>query len=260
MGKKVMLYANGIGPVFKKANRRRVRRVAEKVDVMTLRDADSKDELHAMGVKRNDIRVSADPVFALDGPSGDEALRMLEAQGIPGAPFITVSIRDWPGTGSFCEDLAYVCDSINRSAGRATVLIPMQFDKDTKITREVQGMMETDSYVLEGRLSAEELMGIIGRSDLMLAMRLHALIFAARMNVPFASLVYDPKVLAYSNALGMPAAGDVTAFDREHALEAALKLLESGNEYAKTLKTKSAELREAALRDPALLTDLLRSC
>jgi len=257
MGKKVMLYANGIGPVRKKTNRRRVKRVIERVDVITLRDPESEDELRSMGVTRADIRVSADPVFALDVSSDAETIRLPGGQGLPNASYITVAIRDWPGTGGFCEALASVCDSISRSTGRSTVFVPMQADKDTDINRIVQGLMETDSYVLEGRLTAEELMGVIGRSDFMLAMRLHAMIFAARMNVPFASIVYDPKVLAYSHALGMPDAGDVTDFDRERALGTALKLLESREAYIKTLKDRSEGLREAAKHDPELLMELL---
>lgn len=38
LGKPVMLYANGIGPVHKPANRRRVKRVVERAALVTLRD------------------------------------------------------------------------------------------------------------------------------------------------------------------------------------------------------------------------------
>ncbi|MFR6187275.1 MAG: polysaccharide pyruvyl transferase family protein [Lawsonibacter sp.] len=39
LGKPVMLYANGIGPVQKPSNRRRVRRAVERAALVTLRDA-----------------------------------------------------------------------------------------------------------------------------------------------------------------------------------------------------------------------------
>ena len=41
LGKPVMLYANGIGPVHKPANRRRVKRVVERAALVTLRDHSS---------------------------------------------------------------------------------------------------------------------------------------------------------------------------------------------------------------------------
>ena len=259
MGKKVMIYANGIGPVYKKSNRRRVRRVVSRADVITLRDAESAEELKAMGVCRDDMHVTADPVFTLEGKSRGEAMRILQERGVKIGPFITVSIRDWPGTGDFCKNIASICDSLYEISGRDIVFIPMQPDKEAEINHRVQGMMKSPAHILEGRFTTEELMGIIGASDLVIAMRLHALIFAARMNVPFAGLVYDPKVSAYTSMLSMPSAGDVTNFDKETALKAITELLERRDEYAEILKSNSAKLNLAAKEDPKLLLSLLRS-
>ena len=52
LGKPVMLYANGIGPVRRPANRRRVKRVVEQATLITLRDHSSARELQDMGVTR----------------------------------------------------------------------------------------------------------------------------------------------------------------------------------------------------------------
>ena len=257
MGKKVMIYANGIGPVSKKANRRRVCRIAGRADVITLRDSDSAQELRAMGVSRDDIKVTADPVFTMSGISRDEALGILKECGVTDSPYIAVSIREWPNMGKFSEKIAFICDSVYEATGRSVLFIPMQPDKETGISRKIQGMMKNPSHILEGRFTAEELMGIIGVCDIMLAMRLHALIFAACMNVPFAGLVYDPKVSAYLDALSMPSAGDVTDFDENIALEAVMGLIERRDVYAEELKIKTAQLREASKEDPALLLELL---
>ena len=257
MGKKVMIYANGIGPVLKESNRRRVRRVISRADVITLRDSASAEELRAMGLDRDDIRVTADPVFAMKGTTGEETRSFLEKLGVPPGPFITVSIRDWPGMGDFCGSIADICERVYEASGRGTVFIPMQADIDAGISHKVQYMMKSPSFVLEGRLTAEELMGLIGASDAMMAMRLHALIFAARMNVPFTGLVYDPKVSAYLSALGMPSAGDVTDFDKEKALDTVLQLIGRRDELSNELKQKSAELEAAAREDATLLMALL---
>ena len=48
--KPVMLYANGIGPVSKPANRRRVKKAVERAALVTLRDRSSAKELQDMGV------------------------------------------------------------------------------------------------------------------------------------------------------------------------------------------------------------------
>ena len=257
MGKKVMIYANGIGPVLKKTNRRRVQKVVNQADVITLRDSASAKELSSMGVDRDDIIVTADPVFTMNGVTQTDALNFLGKLGLGLEPFISVSIRDWPGMGDFCRSIASVCDSVYETSGRSILFIPMQADRDVGICHKVRGMMRNPSFILEGWLTAEELMGIIGASDAMIAMRLHALIFAARMCVPFAGLIYDPKVSAYTEALSMPSAGDVTDFDTNYALETVLDLIERRDELKEELKQKSAKLEEAARKDPALLLALL---
>lgn len=256
LGKKVMIYANGIGPVSKAANRRRVRHATDHVDIITLRDAESVQELRSMGVTRGDLLLTADPVFTMRRAPLDDTSKLLQSHGIPHGPFITVSIRDWSGAGDFYGSIASICDSVYET-GRSVVFIPMHSGKDAETSRKVRSMMQNPSCLLEERLTAEELMDIIGASDMMLAMRLHALIFAACMNVPFAGLVYDPKVAAYAQALGMPEAGNVTSFDREHARSVVLELLEHRETYIPELKLKSAALEEAAKQDPALLLTLL---
>ena len=260
MGKKVMIYANGIGPVTKKSNRRSVGRAVNRVDVVTLRDPESRDELRSMGVTRGDIHVTADPVFAMSDFAHNDTQRVLEEHGIPAGPFITVSIRDWPGMGNFCENIAEVCDFVYEVMKRNTVFLQMQSDRDVSISQRVRSLMKSPSYILEGRLVSEDMMGIIGASDAMLAMRLHALIFAARMGVPFAGLVYDPKVSAFTNSMEMPSAGDVTCFDQDCAIKTITHLLENRSRYEEVLKCKSAELENAARADPELLLALLESC
>ena len=263
MGKKVMIYANGIGPVSKKSNRRRVRKVVSRADVITLRDSASLDELHAMGVVREDMRVTADPVFTISGVPCEEARRLLAENGVPEGAFIAVSIRPFSAfrdvqNTDFCQKIASVCDSVIETSGRHVVFVPMQAGKDIPISRKVQGIMKNPSYILERRFSAEELMGIVGQADFMLAMRLHALIFAAKMNIPFAGLVYDPKVAALSETLSMPSAGDVSDLDTGSTLEIITDMLAQREHYSDVLKRASEKLELAAREDSALLLKLLR--
>ncbi len=162
MGKKIMLYANGIGPVIKKSNRRRVRKAVERASVVTLRDENSARELKEMGVKRT-LQVTADPVFTLDSGPRDRALELLGESGVPAdRPFVGVSIRNWPDMEDFCEKTAALCDEIYEKYGRNIVFIVMQSPNDVSISRRVQRTMLSPSYILDGRYTAEELMGMIG--------------------------------------------------------------------------------------------------
>jgi polysaccharide pyruvyl transferase WcaK-like protein len=100
-------------------------------------------------------------------------------------------------------------------------------------------------------------MGVLGQARLCLAMRLHTLIFAARMAVPAMGLVYDPKVASYLEELDLPAAGDVERFDGAEAIRRADALMENYDQVLARLRKKSAQLSRAAGENERLLLELL---
>ncbi len=258
--KKVMIYANGIGPVRKIINRRLVKLIVGRADVITLRDDVSALELRSMGVKREDIRVTADPVFTLNGATGEEAVRLLSESGIPAdVPFVCVSVRNWKGMGLFKENVARLCDNIHETYGRAIVFIAMQTPHDIGISYEVQRLMKNKAYVLDTCYTAQQIMAIIGMADFVLAMRLHTLIFSAKMSVPFIGIVYDPKVEAYIDSLGMLSAGDVRDFNAEHAMDDVKALMEDRGKYVDILRNRSADFEHLAREDAMHLLRLLES-
>ena len=65
-GKRVMLYANGIGTVTGKLNQRLVRSVINTVDVITLREKLSEADLRNIGVSNPNVTVTADAAFKLE--------------------------------------------------------------------------------------------------------------------------------------------------------------------------------------------------
>ena len=257
MGKRVMLYANGIGPVLRPANRRRVRRAVERADLVTLRDHSSKQELLDMGVQRADLHVTADPVFTMEW-TGGQVERLLAAAGLEEErPFVAVSVRDWQGMGDFPKKLAAVCDHLQRRHGLTAVFLLMQPERDRAVSALTREAMETDSVLLDGALTPEQLMAVVAKSRLCLSMRLHTLIFAARVSVPMAGLVYDPKVSSYLEELDMPAAGDVTDFDPDAACRVLDDLLADYDARRADLAERSAALTAAAGENERLLLELL---
>lgn len=257
LGKPVMLYANGIGPVRKSANRRRVRNVVERAALVTLRDHASAQELKQMGVTHPAV-VTADPVFHLE-PAGEErSLELLRTSGLPeGRPFVAVSVRDWHDTEHFFSQLARLCDHLKRAHGLEVLFLLMQPGRDKGATAQVQALMEEPSYVLDAPCTPRELMGALGRARLCLAMRLHTLIFAARMAVPALGLVYDPKVASYLEELELPSAGDVERFDGDEAIRRADALMADYDNVLARLREKSAQLAQAAGVNERLLLELL---
>ncbi|MDR2665583.1 MAG: polysaccharide pyruvyl transferase CsaB, partial [Oscillospiraceae bacterium] len=233
LGKKVMIYANGIGPVTRRSNRRRVKKVVQGADVVTLRDSGSRDELLAMGVRRDDLHVTADPVFTIGAAPRGEALKILGACGVPeDRPFAAVCARRWPNGGGLYGEMARMCDAIYDSYGLSVVFIAMQTPGDAGISFEISRMMKRPSHILDGQFTPPELIGVMGAAEFVVTMRLHALIFAARAAVPSAGIMCDPKLEAYARELGMPSAGGVDGFSAERALGAVGEIVAGRAEYA----------------------------
>ena len=258
LGKPVMLYANGIGPVRKGGNRRRTQKAVEKAAVVTLRDNGSAQELREMGVKRKDLYVTADPVFRLPPSSPERAAELLRGCALPeGKDFVVVSVRSWPDTEEFSRNLAKLCDHLRRSYDLEVLFMMMQPANDRAATERVREAMEEPSYLLDGLCTPRDLMGVLGQAKLCLAMRLHTLIFAARMAVPTMGLVYDPKVENYLKELDQPSAGHVHHFDAAAAIAAADALMADYDGALERMKEKSALLTAAAGENERLLLELL---
>ena len=256
--KKVMLYANGIGPLTRPANRRRVKEIVERVSLVTLRDHSSARELREMGVERPDLFVTADPVFTMECAPRQRVDQLLDEAGLPrGQAFAAVSVRDWPGMGDFPREMAALCGHLYRHYGLVSVFLLMQPSHDRQISQQVRQAMDTPSLVLEGDATPPELMGVIARSRLCVAMRLHTLIFSARVAVPLLGLVYDPKVASYLRELEMPSAGDVTSFSSAQAIRQADELMACYDARRAALRERSRKMTAMARENERLLLELL---
>jgi polysaccharide pyruvyl transferase CsaB len=259
-GKKVMVYANGIGPVSKPKNRARVQRTLSTVDVITLRDQDSADELRQIGIDRNDIQVTADPVFTLNSISPEATHNLLLQNGVPVTePFICVSIRKWREITEFCKKFAAYLDDISNRYHYNIVFLVMQSPQDYEISLHVQSMMQNKlrTYILNKQYLSNELLGVVGKAEFVVSMRLHSLIFAARMCTPLIGIVYDPKVEGYLKMLNMPSVGTIQNFDVDCALKITDDLVQNRSHYAQSLRTASEELCTAAHANEQFVIHLL---
>lgn len=250
MKKPVFMYANGIGPVIKPANRRRVRNTVSRFDMVTLRDEASAQELKALGVEQVPAFVTGDPAFLLEaGTNGPELLARF---GVPqGKPIVGISVRDLPGGELKIGPFVRLCDRISKETGRSIVFIVMQESEDEAVSRQIMEQMEEPSYLIKAPGDPAGMLAMIRQMELVISMRLHTIIFSANMQVPVVGCVYDPKVSAFLELLQMPSCGTPQQLDPDAAFGLVSGMLEQPEFYRQQLASQD-EARTAAAQQTAV--------
>lgn len=227
MGKKIMLYSNGIGPINKSSSKRLTKLVLNQVDLITLRESLSLKLLKELGVNKPELKVTADPVFNL-------SLEIKETE-ITDKPYVVVMVRPWKSEKAYVKPIAKVCDYIYETYGKQIVFVPMKYPMDLGISKEIMGEMTNEAILLERLVHEEEMFGMIKNSDLVIAMRLHALIYGAIQNTPMVGIEYDPKIAYYLEEMAMPLAGDIYHLDAHKMTEMVDQIFRQYDHYKTSL-------------------------
>lgn len=198
LGKPVMFYAQGVGPINLKFSQLLMRAVGNHADMISVRDQESAQLLKSLGVTKPPMLITADPVFSLHAQQEDlaAATAILRLAGLGAQPCIGISVRHWQALEGYQPILARALDAL-AVLGYDIVFIPLSWPEDVPESKKVQALMTTTSTVLEQRLNTGVLLALIGRMDIIISMRLHALIFAATQGTLFAGISYDPKVESF---------------------------------------------------------------
>ncbi len=254
--KKVMVYANGIGPIRSEKNRKRTAKTLSGVTAITLRDEDSVRELQSMGVTREDLIVTADPVFSLKPIGREEAEEMLRQAGIPEkTPLLGISLRAVSRTAA--QKLSGLFDRICEQTGCAPVFLCMQPSEDVRVAEEVMGLMRVKGCQLPEDWTSEQVMSVIGCMEMVISLRLHTLIFAGAAGTPVMGFEYDPKITSLLRALDMPSLGAVGEFDIETACGIAVSALSQRETLCTRISEATAILREKERENDHILYGLM---
>ncbi|NLW08026.1 MAG: polysaccharide pyruvyl transferase CsaB [Clostridia bacterium] len=258
LGKPAMCYAQGLGPLKRSWSRRLAAKVLDGMQLITLRDSESRQLLVELGVNKPPVYVTADPVLGLEPETMDlqpglDRWRQFELSG----PVVGISVRSWPVAATFWQELAAAADGLV-AGGWQVVFLPFQFPADVEACRQVARLMHQPSLVIREKMSLPTIMAIIGKLQFLIGMRLHALILAAVMGVPFMALSYDPKVAAFARSMEqalLVSLSGVTASSLQEMLRVALGNRE---EQAQRVQAAAAELKPRALDNARLAVDYLK--
>jgi polysaccharide pyruvyl transferase CsaB len=216
-GCKVQMYGCGIGPVTRETHRKLAAQVLnQSVDVITLREPDSLEELRAMGVTVPQVILTADPALTLRRAPEDETDSVLLQAGIPPrGRYICFALRRWKGFEEKAPLFGAAARYAYETYGLTPVFVAIEKRQDPAAHQMAARGLDIPCYFLDDAGSAGTMIGALSRMEVVVSMRLHALIFSAGQGIPLAGVVYDPKVSSFLRYIGQDLFADLNALTEE---------------------------------------------
>ena len=200
-GVPAVVLAQGLGPLNTFLGRRLTARAMKKCRFLSWRDADSLELAVKIGLPREKMRLTCDPVlnwnpeYVAKSSNGNR---------------VAIAVRPWQG---FAKDEIVKAASALLDKEYDVVLLPFQKGVDESLAAEINAALgdccKVPQYVSPMQLYCE-----IASADYLIGMRLHSLIMAQGAGTGCAAISYDPKIDSFAAREGievLATAEDITA-------------------------------------------------
>ncbi len=287
LGKPTFAYAQGIGPVNRRWLYPMISGVMNKSAYISVRDEESSSLLNRIGIPQDKIEVVPDPVMGLPLPKAEAmasaalsgSSELLSADQSPGAendfqtsiessqagvPVVGVSLRRWRQDGADIARIAATLEALSQRRPVILRFLPFHKPSDRELSEELIAK-------LEGRLgvgsSAElhdpgddpqQMLLAVSRCQLLVGMRLHALIYAAGREVPLLGISYDPKIDQFLARLDLKPIGTTEDMHIEAFVAAACSLLDDADGWRNKHGETIQKLRQQAQRPAQQILTIMR--
>ncbi|HUZ26352.1 MAG TPA: polysaccharide pyruvyl transferase family protein [Streptosporangiaceae bacterium] len=205
-GVPVAMIAHSIGPFTDAGERRAFTAAARRSAILTVREQASLDyATTSLGLEGSVVSLTADPAFLLPAAPPGRVDQILASSGIgPDQPYLCLA----PSRGiagfrqldhaSHLAALLRLTGELRRKWGLPIVAIPHVHDSrpandDRRLVAELAAAAAGGLRPLSGGLTAAEYKGVVSRSALLIAERLHAAIAGLSSAVPTVAIGYSPK-------------------------------------------------------------------
>lgn len=217
LGNKVIMYGCGIGPVSRTYNRRLTKKVLSKsVDVITLREPSSRNELESYGVSGPEVVLASDPALSIPPAEDGDVARELSERGIdPGGKYICFALRRWPGFSAKAHFFTEAAENAYERHGLTPVFLSINHLNDGEASDMVARRLSIPHHIIRSPMPPELTIGILKHMEAVVSMRLHGLIFAAGAGVPLVGVSYDQKVTAFLEYIGQDLVVDLRDTDAD---------------------------------------------
>ncbi|MBN1210983.1 MAG: polysaccharide pyruvyl transferase family protein, partial [candidate division Zixibacteria bacterium] len=200
--KKVVLFGVGFGPVYLEHSKKKLNDILNRVDLITVRDEESRKLVEELGIVKPDIHTTADFVYFLKSASDIQIDKILEKERIALSrrPLIGLCLCCYSNEHpAWKKSLVGFCRYALENLNADLLFIPMQtgggFDDRVSARAIIDELKNNERiFSIEGQYSPQETMGLMARCNMILGERFHGVILSLNNRVPVFGLSYKPKV------------------------------------------------------------------
>lgn len=209
LGKSVALIGIGVGPIYSRLGARLIGLVARLADCRVVRDQASSDAIEHIGVRN--VEVCADPVFSMRDAMIAENERAKSQRWPPRR--MLISARPWymmatgrdERWGQLVAAIAKMADEAIED-GLEIEFACLWWPADRVVAKAIAAEMRYGEQVTIP-VSPTDWGGLaddLRRSDVLVAMRYHAVVCSTLTETPVFALAYEPKVVSLAEDFGIP--------------------------------------------------------
>jgi polysaccharide pyruvyl transferase WcaK-like protein len=116
--------------------------------------------------------------------------------------------------------------------------------------------MRTEATIIDKRLDVDEIISVVGATDLCIGMRLHSLIYSTINNIPLIGIAYDPKIRSFMDYIGQNHCMDIKNVNVEEGIRYIDECHEHYDDIRKELAESYNRLREKAAENGKIAIEL----
>ncbi len=254
---KIMVYANGFGPIGKKKNLERVKKALANSDYISMREPSSAKALLEIMPELN-VNVTADPAFSLTGVNDKWEQKLKNKFGItPDKKYYAVSLREWQyNDPKMVKKIADYCNNLYDDFSYIPVFVTMQNSKDYLISQKVVNQLKCE-HILINKITAKELISILKSMSFSIGMRLHFLVFSAIACVPSIGISYDPKINSLIEYIGLNSPVNSKNLDTDKLTSQTKMLIGNQKKISEALQTKVSDMHQKNKNDAKKVSEFL---
>lgn len=186
--KKVIIFAQGIGPVNNYFAQIIVRNILKLCTIVTVRDESSLELLNKWGVNANLV---CDPVYSIDVPC-------MQRKNVIG-----IQIRDFKTMNyNLIHKLAMFV--VAKFSDKKVEIFSLQETQDLEICKRFNNLLHLLNPDIETEIVTDKIIERISSLEYLIAMRFHAILCALKCGIKTCAINYDIKVEKLAKDAGLP--------------------------------------------------------